>query len=114
MLTNMDVSTTLTLMIPVQTATVDEPDGSRERDLLAGSEPDSALSRIPCSLAESDDFGQPTPDPNPLTEPSWAQVCAMGYLIPGIGASPATWWPRSWTASTPRSPGSCSTNTPGS
>jgi len=115
MLTNVNVSTTLTLMIPVQTATVDEPDGSRERDLLAGSEwgsgaawganNDSAgtnddrlgssggsrprsqagTGRIPCSLAQSDDFGQPAPDPNPLTEPTWAQVCAMGYLIPGIG-----------------------------
>ena len=24
-------------------------------------------------------------DPNPLVEPSWAQICAMGYEIPGIG-----------------------------
>jgi len=36
-------------------------------------------------LAGTDDFGQPTPDPNPFTEPSWAQICAMGYEIPGIG-----------------------------
>ena len=35
MLTNATVTTTVTLMIPVQTATVDEPDGSRERDLIA-------------------------------------------------------------------------------
>ena len=34
MLTNATVATTVTLMIPVQTATVDEPDGSRERDLI--------------------------------------------------------------------------------
>jgi hypothetical protein len=32
-----------------------------------------------------DDFGQPTPEPNPLNEPTWAQICAMGYEIPGIG-----------------------------
>ena len=31
------------------------------------------------------DFGQPAPDPNPLIEPSWAQICARGYKIPGIG-----------------------------
>ena len=29
--------------------------------------------------------GQPVPDPDPFTEPSWAQICAMGYEIPGIG-----------------------------
>ena len=34
MLTNATVTTTVTLMIPVQTATVDEPDGSLERDLI--------------------------------------------------------------------------------
>ena len=32
-----------------------------------------------------DDFGQPATDPNPLIEPSWQQICAMGYEIPGIG-----------------------------
>src|SRR5665647_2042803 len=35
MLTNVDVTTTVTLMIPVQTATVDEPVDALERDLLA-------------------------------------------------------------------------------
>ena len=34
MLTNVSVATTVTLMIPVQTVTVDEPEGSLERDLL--------------------------------------------------------------------------------
>src|SRR5450756_2188005 len=34
MLTNVSVATTVTLMIPVQTVTVDEPDGSLERDLI--------------------------------------------------------------------------------
>ena len=32
-----------------------------------------------------DDFGQPAADPNPLIEPTWAQIAAMGYEIPGIG-----------------------------
>jgi hypothetical protein len=103
MLTNVAVTTTVTLMIPVQTATVDEPDGSLERDLLnrsenpghardAGESADAgngagagAGSSFHHPLAGTDDFGQPTPDPNPFTEPSWAQICAMGYEIPGIG-----------------------------
>src|SRR5450759_1469804 len=41
MLTNVQVSTTVTLMIPVQTATVDEPAGSLERDLLTRDHPTS-------------------------------------------------------------------------
>jgi hypothetical protein len=91
-LTNVTVNTTVTLMIPVQTATVDEPDDSLERDLLvregtadagrAGPDPRSGL---PHPLADTDDFGQPTPDPNPFIEPTWQQICAMGYEIPGIG-----------------------------
>ena len=142
MLENVNVATTVTLMIPVQTATVHEPDDSRERDLLARYEstphtrdpaapggtgdPGSAGSAgspggaggageaveagsggnaaagagrgrsVPAGhlglastyqnpLAGTDDFGQPTPDPNPFTEPAWAQICAMGYEIPGIG-----------------------------
>ncbi len=113
MLTNVQVTTTVTLMIPVQTATVDEPAGSLERDLLArdrpnGSQPNvgkrngaaaagtdgdrSGAGRATAAgrgyrnpLANTDDFGQPTPDPNPLIEPTWAQICAMGYEIPGIG-----------------------------
>ena len=97
MLTNVAVTTTVTLMIPVQTATVDEPHDSLERDLIVRHDetPDSlragAASRQPgespqpCSLAMVDDFGQPTAHLNPLTEPTWAQVCAMGYEIPGIG-----------------------------
>ena len=117
MLTNVEVTTTVTLMIPVQTLTVDEPDGSRERDLIVrhvnnaaahvnnpgqinnddrhvadhqgarqgGSTPTSPASRCLNPLADTDDFGQPTPDPNPLAEPSWAQIAAMGYEIPGIG-----------------------------
>jgi hypothetical protein len=118
MLTNVQVATTVTLMIPVQTATVDEPHDSLQRDLLAsdllgragpegsadthsrgsaaGGRPASASpaggasgqpgpSREPSFLAMADDFGQPTPDPNPLIEPTWAQICAMGYEIPGIG-----------------------------
>jgi len=135
MLTNVAVTTTVTLMIPVQTATVDEPDDSLERDLLnrsdnpghakdagdgtgsvdgaesadgadsadvgdvgdtedgvdagdrgnaAGAVAGAGLS-LHHPLAGIDDFGQPTPDPNPFTEPSWAQICAMGYEIPGIG-----------------------------
>jgi hypothetical protein len=96
MLTNVQVTTTLTLMIPVQTATVEEPDGSLERDLIAGHEQTRsgagagatarpASSGRVLSLAEMDDFGQPTPDQNPLLEPTWQQICAMGYEIPGIG-----------------------------
>jgi hypothetical protein len=92
MLTNVQVATTVTLMIPVQAATVDEPHDSLERDLLARTtQPESAASgqprpsREPSFLAETDDLGQPTPDPNPLIEPTWQQICAMGYQIPGIG-----------------------------
>jgi hypothetical protein len=123
MLTNVEVKTTVTLMIPVQTATVDEPDGSLERDLLArtgnpantsspgrpgspgkagadgavdkgehtvtpgspGGSGAGSASRYHHPLAGTDDFGQPTPEPNPFTEPTWAQICAMGYEIPGIG-----------------------------
>jgi hypothetical protein len=91
MLNNVQVSTTVTLMIPVQTATVDEPDDSLERDLLVGRQPESTApsrprpTREPSYLAQVDDFGQPTREPNPLIEPTWAQVCAMGYEIPGIG-----------------------------
>ena len=36
-------------------------------------------------LADTDDFGQPVLDPNPLLEPTWQQIAAMGYEIPGIG-----------------------------
>src|SRR5665647_639173 len=95
MLTNVEVTTTVTLMIPVQTATVDEPAGSLERDLLTGDHPTSggpnrstgsgAALGYRNPLANTDDFGQPTPDPNPMVEPTWAQICAMGYEIPGIG-----------------------------
>jgi hypothetical protein len=90
MLSNVQVATTVTLMIPVQTATVEEPHDSQERDLLARDQPVSGSgqpgrSREPSFLAQVDDFGQPTPEPNPLIEPSWAQICAMGYEIPGIG-----------------------------
>ncbi|MEP7016910.1 MAG: DUF222 domain-containing protein, partial [Actinomycetota bacterium] len=109
MLTNVTVATTVTLMIPVQTATVDEPDGSLERDLIVravnatdqhatdrhatnrheegihGHTAAGPAVRYLNPLANTDDFGQPTPERNPLIEPSWAQIAAMGYLIPGIG-----------------------------
>ncbi|MDQ1484202.1 MAG: hypothetical protein QOF35_2278 [Actinomycetota bacterium] len=115
MLGNVHVSTTVTLMIPVQTATVDEPEDSLERDLVTRSEPKAtprmntgpsdpsdgsdrsgadrsgadaeanAASRPGHPLARVDDFGQPTKDPNPMLEPTWQQICAMGYEIPGIG-----------------------------
>ena len=94
MLTNVTVATTVTLMIPVQTATVAEPHGSLERDLIvraAGAhEPTAARPTAPAALclnplANTDDFARPTPEPNPFIEPSWAQICAMGYEIPGIG-----------------------------
>jgi hypothetical protein len=108
MLTNVTVTTTVSLMIPVQTATVDEPAGSLERDLLARDGRAGAAPAVAASLgadgdrsgiggcggaalgylnplANVDDFGQPAADPNPLIEPTWAQICAMGYEIPGIG-----------------------------
>ena len=89
MLTNVAVATTVTLMIPVQTATVQEPDGSLEPDLIvrAASATDQHPAAAFClnPLANTDDFGQPTPEPNPLIEPSWAQIAAMGYEIPRIG-----------------------------
>ena len=100
-------------MIPVQTVTVDEPDGSLERDLLTRDHPTRAARAAGAwvasgdqsavgdrsavgegaggalgyldPLAGVDDFGQPATDPNPLLEPTWAQIAAMGYEIPGIG-----------------------------
>jgi len=92
LLTNVEVATTVTLMIPVQTITVDEPDGSLERDLIAhqdtphdGPTRPATASRCLNPLANTDDFGQPTPEPNPMIEPTWTQIAAMGYEIPGIG-----------------------------
>jgi hypothetical protein len=87
MLTNVDVATTVTLMIPVQTATVDEPVDALERDLIirAGNAGAGAALGYLSPLADTDDYGQPTPDPNPMLEPTWTQICAMGYQIPGIG-----------------------------
>jgi hypothetical protein len=113
MLTNVQVKTTVALLIPVQTATVDEPDGSLERDLIArqgnhfshfspsspgdaGADGAAEAGEHPATqgstgrgyhnpLAGTDDFGQPTPQVNPFIEPTWAQICAMGYQIPGIG-----------------------------
>jgi hypothetical protein len=91
MLTNVEVATTVTLMIPVQTLTVNEPEQSRERDLIVRhlNNPDHSATtaglRTLNPLANTDDFGQPTPDPNPLVEPSWTQIAATGYQIPGIG-----------------------------
>jgi hypothetical protein len=89
MLGNVQVSTTVTLMIPVQTVTVDEPQDCMEQDLAAhgprpGPGADSAFG-YQDPLASTDDFGQPAAPPNPLVEPSWTQICAMGYEIPGIG-----------------------------
>jgi hypothetical protein len=84
-LTNVNVTTTVTLMIPVQTATVDEPDDALERDLITAGQQMSPAFGYLDPLAHTDDFGQPTPDPNPLIEPTWAQICTMGYEIPGIG-----------------------------
>jgi hypothetical protein len=126
MLSNVQVATTVTLMIPAQTATTDEPHDGLEHDLLArdlqvsprpegcGSEgsgpgssgPDSATAESalpesagtgvgtgqprarlpgePSYWAMVDDFGQPTPEVNPLVVPTWQQICAMGYEIPGI------------------------------
>ncbi|MEO6142803.1 MAG: DUF222 domain-containing protein [Dermatophilaceae bacterium] len=117
MLTNVNVTTTVSLMIPVQSVTVDEPEDSLERDLIARHESDRTTAdaaaagttaagagaagagdhrsglpgqggagpRIRNPLANTDDFGQPVPEPNPMVEPSWAQIAAMGFEIPGIG-----------------------------
>ncbi len=52
-------------------------DGAAPRDLNPP--------RVLNPLAGTDDFGQPVPDPNPLVEPSWQHICAMGFKIPGIG-----------------------------
>ena len=88
MLGGVQVATTVTLMIPVQ---------SRQQN----------------SLAVPDDFGQSVADPKPLVEPSWAQICAMGMRSPASGSSAGTWSPGSWRSSTPVSPGSCWTSAPG-
>jgi hypothetical protein len=85
-LANVEVSTTVTVMVPVQTMTVDEPHDSLERDLIARRDPNPRMaSGLPNVLANTDDFGQPAAEPNPMIEPSWQQICAMGYEIPGIG-----------------------------
>jgi hypothetical protein len=47
MLSNVAVSTTVTLMIPVQAATVDEPHDALERDLLARDQPQPDPARQP-------------------------------------------------------------------
>jgi len=85
MLRNVTVATTVTVMVPVQTLTVDEPADALERDLLVTGPHTAAGSGYPSFLASTDDYGQPVPDPNPFTEPTWTQICAMGYEIPGIG-----------------------------
>jgi len=87
MLTNVQVATTVALMIPVQTVTVDEPDDALERDLIVAGPKPGAGSAFGCPnpLADTDDFGQPAAPANPMVEPSWTQICAMGYEIPGIG-----------------------------
>jgi hypothetical protein len=72
MLGNACVTTTVHLMVPVQTLTVDEPDGCLERDLLVrGQEMPPAPGYLD-PLATMDDFGQPAAAPNPLVEPTWA------------------------------------------
>ena len=38
--------------------------------------------------AGTDDFGQPTPDRHRFVEPSWTQICAMGFEVPGVGVIP--------------------------
>ena len=60
-------------------------DGSAVGDRSAGREGAGAALGYLDPLAGVDDFGQPATDPNPLIEPSWAQIAAMGYEIPGIG-----------------------------
>jgi hypothetical protein len=89
MLGNVTVSTTVNVMVPVQTATVQEPQDGEfvERDLLVnGPRPGagSAFGDLD-PLARMDDFGQPAAPANPFVEPSWTQIAAMGYEIPGIG-----------------------------
>ena len=59
MLTNVTVTTTVTLMIPVQTATVDEPHDSLERDLIV-----RARRRNP-GRAGADHPGGPQTGPSP-------------------------------------------------
>jgi len=38
--------------------------------------------------AGTDDFGQPTGDRHRFVEPSWTQICAMGFEVPGVGVIP--------------------------
>ncbi len=89
MLGNVQVTTTVSVMVPVQTVTVQEPQDCEfmERDLLVNGPrpgPGSPLGDLD-PLAKMDDFGQPAAAPNPFVEPSWTQIAAMGYEIPGIG-----------------------------
>jgi 5-methylcytosine-specific restriction endonuclease McrA len=97
MLTNVAVTTTVTVMIPVQTATVDEPPDSLQRDLLARGEPEQlSPSPLPNPLANTDDFGQPAADPNPLVEPTWQQICAKrcepDHVTPFSHGGPTAIW----------------------
>jgi hypothetical protein len=115
MLPNVTVSTTVNLMIPVQTVTVDEPHGSLERDLRVRGRRDlagTALGHLN-PLANTDDFGQPTPDPN-WSSRLGRRSAPWATRSPASVSSAATWSPRSWRSSTPASPGSCSTNAPAS
>jgi hypothetical protein len=50
-LTNVEVATTIPLMIPVQTITVDEPDGSLERDLIVRADHTPAQSNTPVTAS---------------------------------------------------------------
>ena len=69
MLTNVEVTTTVTLMIPVQTATVDEPDDALERDLIVrhanNPEPTTPARRRqrPDRQAKPAQVGVPLPEP---------------------------------------------------
>jgi hypothetical protein len=107
MLTNVQLATTVTLMIPVQTATVDEPPDSQERDLLAR---DLLVRADPDLVADTPGKGPATGDhpstsphpatsdhPPPATTQPTAVLRAPGRVGPGPRVSRASW--RRWTTS---------------
>jgi Domain of unknown function (DUF222) len=131
MLTNVQVATTVTLMIPVQTATVNEPDGSREQDLIVrhtnnatahtnpgrdaiqcGPTPAGAASRTLNPWPRSTTSANPPPSRTRWSNPPGPRSPRWATRSPASASSAPTSSPPSWTTSTPPSPASCSTNEP--
>jgi hypothetical protein len=101
MLTNVQVATTVSLMIPVQTATVDEPDGSQEPDLVVRhlNHPDHSATAagLPTLNPLVNYFGQPTPTPTHWSSRAGRRSPRWAIRSPASATSSRG----SWTSSTP-------------